>query len=185
MYSHMPYFLYIALLLRRRGVLWWRLLLGVRSPWSYASGKMVSFPLLSPFLTCNKIRCNNQWLCCLFQYLSLYVWNLILAHIKECIQFWPKNWVWHITLTGCATPSHTSFFDDDNNKSRRCLNPDSRRWNFWYKAHLKVAGLAHRGRTSHLRGYYWGWASTSLQRVLTTTPIPAEPPLCHIAKCDF
>jgi hypothetical protein len=101
MYSHLPYFLYSALLLRRRGVLWWWLLLGVRNPRSSACGKMVSFPLLSPSWTCNKfffvnkIRCNKHWLCCLFHYLSLYVWNLILAHIKECIQFWPKHWVWH------------------------------------------------------------------------------------------
>jgi hypothetical protein len=45
----------------------------------------------------NKIRCNKHWLYCLFHYLLLYVWNLILAHIKECIQFWPKNWVWQVT----------------------------------------------------------------------------------------
>jgi hypothetical protein len=41
------------------------------------------------------IRCNKHWLCYLFHNLSLNVWNLILAHIKKCIQFWPKNWVWH------------------------------------------------------------------------------------------
>jgi hypothetical protein len=95
MYSHLPYFLYIALLLRRRGVHWWRLLLDVWSPWSSACGKMVYFLLLSPFWTCNKTRCNKHWLCCLFHYLLLYVWNLILEHIKECIQFGLK--------TGCDT----------------------------------------------------------------------------------
>jgi hypothetical protein len=54
MYSHLPYFLYITLLLRRRGVLWWRLLLEVRNPESSAYGKMVYFPLLSPSWICNK-----------------------------------------------------------------------------------------------------------------------------------
>jgi hypothetical protein len=49
------------------------------------SGLVISF--------CIKIRCNKHWLYCLFHYLSLYVLNLILTHIKECIQFWPKNWV--------------------------------------------------------------------------------------------
>jgi hypothetical protein len=88
-----------ARLLSRWGVLWWRLLLGVRTPRSSAYGKMVSYPLLSAW-TCNKffcykIRCNKHWLYYLFHYLLLYVWNLILAHIKKCIQFWPKNLVWH------------------------------------------------------------------------------------------
>jgi hypothetical protein len=45
------------------------------------------FPLFSPdgllINCCNKIRCNKHWLYCLFHYLSLYVWNLILAHIKK------------------------------------------------------------------------------------------------------
>jgi hypothetical protein len=94
-YLHLSYFLYIALLLRRRRVLWWRLLLGMRNPQSSVCGKMVYFPLLSPFWTynkfCNEIWCNKHWLCCLFHYLLLYVWNLILAHIKNVFRFSLKN----------------------------------------------------------------------------------------------
>jgi hypothetical protein len=107
MYSHLPYFLYVALLLRRRRVLWWRLLLGVQNPRPSACGKMCLFRclVLSGLLIsfCSKIRCNKHWLCYLFHYLSLYVWNSILTHIKECIQFWPKNWVWHWVI-GVDTP---------------------------------------------------------------------------------
>jgi hypothetical protein len=49
-----PVYCYYALLLKRWGILWCRLLLGVRNTRSSAYSKMVSFSLLSPFWTCNK-----------------------------------------------------------------------------------------------------------------------------------
>jgi hypothetical protein len=85
-------------LLRRRRVLRWRLLLGVWAP-RHLPVMWCFVPLLRPLglviRFCNKTRCKKHWLYYLFHYLSLYVWKLILAHIKVCIQFWPWNWVWH------------------------------------------------------------------------------------------
>jgi hypothetical protein len=58
--SLFPVYCCYALLLRRWAILWWRLLLGIRNPQSSACDKMVSFPLLNPFWTCNKFQGSRQ-----------------------------------------------------------------------------------------------------------------------------
>jgi hypothetical protein len=71
-------------LLRRWRVFRWRFL-GVRAP-DHLPVAWCLIPLFRPLdliiNCCNKTWCIKHWLYCLFHYLSLYVWNLFLIHIK-------------------------------------------------------------------------------------------------------
>jgi hypothetical protein len=86
---------YYALLLRRWGVRWWRLLLGVQNPRSSACGKMVSIPLFSPFWTCNKFF--------LIRYDIIKTFVFCAYILAICMTTWSWAYIWGASGFGLKT----------------------------------------------------------------------------------